>query len=644
MSIFQVGPLSMVGIIMGCVHSHLALINETPIEAWSIDLYNQSIKTLFDPESALSPAAPAWLQDLKVELNIKITSEAARVKIVLYLEALAADPRHYHLVEIAANIMLKTQQIWHLNIQSLTFLHELCEKDPIIFNALMNQLKELCQQNTLYLQTEHIETVIASLCAQRDLPKDPMLILHQHIEKKNPDITSIIQTLRTQHGPELTQVASKHHLIHHDIPHALEIKERTMHVVCKTLRLLATESKIDCFLRTLASFMIEFHDLVQKDKTFFKSVEIASATFIMEWLIEYLSIDNEPELIKIIEFMADQIIVLGTTMVFSRKQTTDLSQLFFMLEDAAIQAGLNVAPPKASALINIIKTITLITGVCDKSPSSIPTIVSLQYHDESTATLPMIKRHYQQPLLIEKFFNDPSSNPCFDGDPSIAAFIQQEFLITLVPHLCMRAELSIQNKAEEVLTYIDFILSARTARLTEATPAGFKTFFDEKFKEHHMDTVVNTLFFAAIGESMIFSQSQLGGLTFACEKLRLLGFPGKDEDSKPLIDPLSVMKNADMLKGFKSFYDSLDPAEKSALINELLLVIVLQAGIMYAERPELTYIASPASVLTPRKSPVREPHHVLFAANSELFFAPSAAPAPQYLVESSPETFEALCS
>lgn len=612
-----------------------------------IDLYNQSIKTLFNPETALSPVVPAWLKDLKIELNIKITSDTARVKIGLYLEAFASDPHHYHLVEMAANIILKTQQIWHLNIQSLTFLHELCEKDPIIFNALMNQLKELCQQNTLFLQTEHIETVIASLCAQRALPKDPMLILHQHIEKKNPDIASIIQTLRAQHGPELTQVASKYNLIHHDIPHALEIKERTMHVVCKTLHLLATESKIDCFLRTIASFMIEFHDFVQSDKGPFKSVEIASAAFIMEWLIESLSIADEPELIKIIEFMADQIIVLGTTMVFSRKQTTDLSQLFFMLEDAAIQAGLNVAPPKAAALIDIIKTITLLTGVCDKSPSSIPAVVSLQYHDESTATLPMIKRHYQQPLLIENFFNNPLSNPFFDSDPSIAAFTQQQFLITLVPHLCMRAELSIKNKIQEVLTYLDFILSARAARLTEPTPVRFKAFFDEKFKEHHMDIVVNTLFFTAIEESMIFSQSQLGGLTFACEKLRSLGFARQDEDSKPLIDPPSVMQNAEMLKGFKSFYNQLNPAEKSALINELLLVVVLQAGIAYAERPGLNYTVSPAPVLTPRKSPVREPHHTRFAANSELFFTPLAAPIKpelQYLAKSPPETFEALSS
>ncbi len=526
------------------------------------------------------------LHALKTRIMTNLGPDKDRSKTIDYLNTLVATDDNYLLFHVAAEIIVRSKQIWHLNGRSLNFFHELYEKNRAIFNELIDNISKLCEQNALFLQSDHIDTIIASLFKQKELPASSLAILDCFLDKKNPAIEEITQALRAQHQPEITLTAKKHLLIHHDIPHALEIKTRTMHVTCETLGLLATDSKRDLFLRTVAGLMVEFHDLVQVDKGEFKSVELATTTHILEWLTASLTIEDEPNLKKIIEFMADQIIVLGTTMVFSRTQTTDLSQLYLMLEEAAIRAGCLVAHESNRELIQIIRAIMLITGVCDKNPSAVGVIANMQYKDMRTSTLAVINRFYCRPLLLNQFFATEQFSAQYSSDASCIDLAQQRFLITLVPHLCMSAELNKVSQRESVITYIEFINLCRRMRPVSSSNPEFKKRYDKLFNEQNMTNVIDALFFNTIEGEIAFSRSQVEGLRFVSEKLLLTIGPMPMAELGPLIDLTVPRQDVENLGAFKQFYDKLSISDKNLLINEMLLVVVFQPGTVYAHQPE----------------------------------------------------------
>ncbi len=364
---------------------------------------------------------------------------------------------------------------------------------------------------------------------------------------------------------------------------------RALHVICDKLHLIATGSPRDRFLRTVAGFMIEFHDYVQGNKGGFKSVELATAAQLIEWLTTAPALADAPDLKKIIEYMANQIIVLGTTFVFSRQQTSDLSQLFLMMERAAIEVRIPVGSPSNMELINLMRLIMLLTGVIDKNPAAIPAIAIMQSADASTNSLSVIKRYSHRPtLLLERFFASTRFTPYFGGETPTHLDVQN-FLITLVPHLCMRAELSASSKPDVVHAYIDFINACRKGLSVSHTVPEFMLWFDRQFSAQRMTHVVHSLFFdiAAINGETAFSYSQIGGLQYVNRILSLL----VDTDD-PLINPTVPETDALNLVAFKAFYDRLDLIEKSTLIREMLMTVVLQAGTSYRTRPDLTYSPS----------------------------------------------------
>ena len=526
---------------------------------------------------------PPALNALKIKLTTHFASNIECEKTIEYLKHLATYPDNYCLFDTAVEVIVRTKRIWHINEQSLTFFHEMYKQNRAIFNDLLESIGQLCERNQLFLQADHIDTVIASFLKQKELPADSLDIIDHFLDRTNPMIESIIQSIHKQHQPDLTRTATTHSLIHHDIPHSLEMKNRIIYVVCNTLSLLATESKRDRFLRNIAGLMIEFHDVVQVDKGDFKSVELATAAQIIEWLTtsKQLSLADEPELKKIIAFMADQIIVLGTTMVFGLKQTTDLSQLFLMIEDASISAGCIVAHQSNQQFIHLMRTMMLVTGVCDKSPSALSAVADMQHNNPNTDGLAVISHYFQRPLLLERFFLSQPLSFESDKASSSGALARERFLITLVPHLCMSAELNKRSKLDSVISYIDFINSCRKKLLMCGSELEFKSWYDQAFTEQHMGDVVDTLFFEFMESEIGFSQSQIGGLEFASKKLQLL-----TPESEPLIDLTVPHQDMANFSAFKTFYDGLDSSEKNSLINELLLVVVLQAGNTYAQQDQ----------------------------------------------------------
>jgi hypothetical protein len=572
---------------MGCKHSSLYHASSVV----PTDFLNDFLWNLVDTKNYPTDnneELPALLSDLE-RFIIKNYPEMEYGPIISYFTTLSNKTDAYQFFNTAANIMIKMNKSWCLNDESLTFFSQLSQHNRVLYNSLLDELSLLCTDNLLSLNTTHIDTVIASLLRHINLPEDPFTLL----DTIN-DIAPTLQTLREIHGPTLGQTAHHNLLIHHDIPHALEIRLRTMHILSSKINLFIEDIPRNRFLDSVISFIIEFHDYVQGKKGPFNSVELATAHHISHWITDALHLEPEDPLIKIIGFMADQIIVLGTTMIFSPKKTMDLSQLYFMFKDKAIEATMLSSMGPSKEFAKRIEICMLITGVSDKNPTAMDAVVQYQLNDKAVASLPLLRNYFTDTLMLDHFFNQPSFTSYSHNPLAITASDTQSFLINLVPHLGMRAELGVKSKLEAVSTasqtYINFILQCRHMLLI-FVDSSFTRYYIEEFTKQKMDEIIATLFFsdAAITGEISFSKSQTGSLEFVTNKLRLLAPPGLEDNYAMLIDPTVPETDALNFHAIKVFYDSLNTSDQAQLVSELLLIAVMQAGNTYAQQPSLDY-------------------------------------------------------
>ncbi|WP_133128489.1 hypothetical protein [Legionella nagasakiensis] len=602
---------------MGCTHSSKVLpIDETTSNRPEVFI-TEFITALYD--SGYPRSHSSMLDAFRGHLLDKHHSIEELIKTIRYFETLASRNDHYRLLNIAILVTNQSEQIWHLNDQSLQFLAELHEKNSEAFTELMTKFKTICRTNKLFLKANHLDTVIASLQQQMHLPADALRSVDAFLSAPGTDYAAALHTLRRTHGPELDVAAKAHHKLHHAIPHALEIKERSLHVVTKDLELLHTDSPGDRFLRAIAGFMIEFHDHEQVNSAPFASVEEITADRILGWLTESLDLDTHPELKTLLEFMADRIIVLGTTMVFSPERTTDLSELYVLVEDAAKRAGFTVSHPSNKELLRMIEAVMLVTGICDKNPAALATIVRMQQTDAAAATLPLLRHYLPHPLVLERFFASSSFTSYREGEPP-STMDMQTFLMTLVPHLCMRAELSAKSKPKIVSDLIEFVAECRDLR-SSAPDSDFQAWYDREFERRGMDAIIEELLFAAIDGEVAFSHSQVGGLKFAHDRLESLEF--LTGERALLIDTTVPEKDAANLLAFRTFYQSLRMSEKKLLVREILLTVIVQAGAIYSRQPERGYMAEKPLVET---TPPTSAAGAVAVGRSFLLFSPPKAP------------------
>ena len=558
------------------------------------EFFSELIATGY-PDGTHKDDLPKEMQETEAFLD-RITKPADREKIANYFRRLikktpgtesVPEAVDYRLFQIATTIMKKTEQVWMLNERTLVFFGELAVRDEAAFNLLMAEFKNLCTTNQLFLKDAHIDTVIASLDKHTQLPNDSLRTLNAYLDDERPDIQRIVKHLRDAHRPELTRTASIRSLVHHDIPHAKEIKRRSEHVFRTIFNLCNTDSinSQEYFFRKVACLMIELHDLVQKDPGEYASVELATAARVVSQLTGALNIIDNPGMIKIIELMADQIIVTGTTLIFSPKHTADLSQILDMVKRASsgptLSADVEPVDADVSRFKDTLEIVSLVTGVCDKTPTAILGTADFDDAVGTPSPLPLIKEYCatpETPTILENFFTSQHFTPFFRGEVNIS---WRRFLISLVPHMSMRAELCADT--EEAKTYMSFIRECREARRFDDR-TNFRGWYDRHFTEKNMSKVMQTLFFSNIAKEAGFSRSQATSLTVVRNRLaELLPLVGRDYlkarlFTDPMIDPEIPNRDARNLEGLKLYSDSLSPSQKDLLYRELFLVATLQAG------------------------------------------------------------------
>ncbi|MDF1827663.1 MAG: hypothetical protein P1U39_05240 [Legionellaceae bacterium] len=465
----------------------------------------------------------------------------------------------------------------------------------------------------------HIDAVDQSLRHQYALPRDCLSSLNSYLEDLpyDFDLVARIEAVSHRYAQDLSMLAEEHQLIHHDLPHALEIELRTMNML-KYLNIWQTNSPIDAFFRASIACMLRLHDYEQKNQNLGTSNEEVTAERVMKWLHSALNLSSldsddaracvsvkKQALQHMLQLMASRIIVCGTTMIYSPTRILDLSELLFTLEGTTEQASNFMACESNQNLIQQINLAMILTGVNDKCPgASLLNVLMHLRQKRSVHATPMLdtffsstqfKAYYDMDRLREHYI---AGN--FSGEYSERRFFevvnQQAFLLMIVPHVAMRTELQATTDAGRT-TLRAFIQSCRSKALLD--PALFKEVFDEVFAEHNLAHIMGGLFFGQIDREANFSRSLEGWLTAMAEKyLPSLGVTCP-KTIYALIDPRVPEKDAMHLHELKLFYDRLTEAHKMILCQELMMTVVFQAGVMTALDLDLIELSEETSCCQP---------------------------------------------
>ncbi|MDI1352519.1 MAG: hypothetical protein PSV35_07085, partial [bacterium] len=423
-------------------------------------------------------------------------------------------------------------------------------------------------------------------------------------------------------SPKLDENAKTHHKIHHSKPHALEIKNRAMYIITNLLNIFPPHIHENQFLNALISFLIEFHDQELIECGSFNSIEEMTAHQLIEELDSAILLKSHPQLKVLIEFLADRIIVLGTTMIFGLQQTTDLSEIYLLMESELSDSEFMSTHPSNMNLIKAIETVMLITGVCDKNPAALFTVVERQQRDRHLETFSLLKKVLQHSSLLEQFFHSHYFVPYYTKEGASLALNIQTFLITLPPHLGMSAELVGYSKAQSIRSLIEFIALCRNT-YSYRNQKDFQVWYSRAFSILNIASLIDDLLFKNIEGEINFSLSQKSGLKFAQKQLISKGYLNPIAEAHSFIEVTVPEKDAQNLKGMRLFYQHLNHFEKLQLLEEVALALILQAGALYPQQPIHKYASQLDSI--PEGAILESKPLTLYGIKSPLFFAAAAA-------------------
>lgn len=518
-----------------------------------------------------------------------------------------------------------------LSASSLMILQTCWKNAPFPFDQLLTKIEKM----SLALEARHIEKAIASLILQIELPETIMSSVQTYLAMDS-NYSMAIDALLLEKAPDLLSAAKTHHFLHHSLPHALEIANRA-NIVFDKLNIMSEDDAVSRFLRKIITIMIQFHDHEQKEKGGLDSVEEVTAYRVARWLIAALGIAESSDITLLIHFLADRVIVLATTMIYSPKRTMDLSELFFELKDVAVFAGFtglsdetplewsDVMTTKAQLMHNL-DAMVLITGVCDKNPAVFYDVVAGQEFDAGLSTMRMLSSYLPSMVLKTSFFNSQCFiRPFNAGAPE--RIDQQAFFLTIIPHISMRCEL---NRTLESRKLIDFVSVCRKERFNHLDHTAFMEWFVKVSQEMGLTDLMRISFFDNIEKEIHFSQSQRPALVFVANKLVSMRFSPRSSAGvasghfQPLINPEVPIRDSENLKALHDLFRRLPRTDQDKLVMELFLSVVVQAGEMQVEQYGLN-IEKAASQF----SFVRTQNQTRFFSSSESTIRLSLASAPK---------------
>jgi hypothetical protein len=514
---------------------------------------------------------------------------------------------------------------------STEFFMAIKTNNEAVFQYLIQDIQSLLQQGS-FLKEHHIDTAIDVLVQQRALPADLLQKLDEYLIRERLDMDSVIQPIRAEKLPWLAEQAKLLQFSHHNMYHAAEMKERTS-LIAKQLGLFTQGYASDDFVKAVLRFAIECHDYIQRRpglpvSSIYATAEQESAAEVIQWLNQALP--DAPSVVhQTIRFLVSNAIPLATTLIWGQK-FCDLSELFFLIEKRAIEAGMTVVAPSNQLFINDTHAMNIGIGVCDVFAGAFPCVCEEQFKEPRTNTISRLQTAYSA-LVLDQFFASTAFQPYYqDRSRDENKFM---LLMLFVAHLHMRVELSVtipsKKSPDEVIPFeqyqsfelvtslIEFIREHqsiyRHMLMRGDSESDFIEFFHGNFeKNEDVFLGVKNIFFSAIDKEASFcnglthllamSQSKLQALGYIDEHARILqevALWRQQQTIAPQTSAISLLqeaieprifidagiaeKDAFNLAALSAYFHSLElkKEEQQQLVKELLLSTIVTPGVIY---------------------------------------------------------------
>jgi hypothetical protein len=510
-----------------------------------------------------------------------------------------------------------------LALETVEFLNHIKRHNSAYTDLLfeLNYLSTPVDDETgpqLYVRAHHFDAVIRVLKLQINLPINAIGLLRSYLEHNDSNIHMIIRDLRREFLPKISQQAYELNYAHHSLIHAVEMKNCAIPVITKDLGIFASEDdKLDIFMRDTISVAIENHDRIQGDPGKYPSVEQATAALVTQWITGMHKEErNFPDFIcQIIEYVVEYIITISTTMIFSKTDAMDLSELFLLIQNAAFESGLGSIHETNKEFFLQVRTSSLIVATCDTVPCSIIPAVRRQAETQRTnsinhlALYHVAKPHTSIGSVIKHFFENELLNFVHYSADFSKEISQQAFLRGKIPKIGMLIELSrndLQNcgHAKSLGSFIRF---CQNQYVESDSFNEFIDVYEENFTAEIV-TALKELFLnrEKINHEKNFCLSQVEKIKKIAEEVR--SYQEKYGNFGEIINHDTPSIDADNLEGFFVFYEALNEASKLRLIKEVALNMVMQAGLIYVTVPSLEEVTAEYDFLieTPRDFSVTE--------------------------------------
>ncbi|MDP3561246.1 MAG: hypothetical protein Q8R83_03605 [Legionellaceae bacterium] len=350
-----------------------------------------------------------------------------------------------------------------------------------------------------------------------------------------------------------------------------------LHVV-KNLTLLTNSNPEEQFLRSIITMMLDFQN---KDHHSIKShIRKRTADDSSKWLRTLLAISEKSDLTKLIDLLADRLHLTGN-IVIGEVRNMDLTELFFLFEDIAIQSDFYLPDQSNKNLLLDINALMLTTLVGQKIPTAFFDVVFSQQNNPEHAILPAIQRQYQKPLVIEHFFDSADFFHYFHESSVKKQTSQQAFLMSFVNYLHAVIHKQYEKPDNNVQIIFQFLESSRKYR-AKMNQHEFIQWFENSISEHNIDNHLQDFLLKAIEHEAELNSNRIGSLVFIANKLVCMGFSPKaasiaDAGSfQPLITPHTPQTDIKNISALKLFLTNLKPDQQKQLIVELLFSALVQ--------------------------------------------------------------------
>ncbi len=458
----------------------------------------------------------------------------------------------------------------HLSQDTMNFLQEICLKNADGLAKIIVR----CQQLKMNLKAEEVNRVILSLHKQMMLPNDMIATIKYYLTDKR--MNSIANVLNSGASKlESSLVASD------------QLKS-ILHVSGHLNLFMISEPEVQ-FVRSIIIMLLNFQ---KKEFQFSKLSDMRkrSAEDASKWLRTLLAISDKSALTKFIDLLADRLYLVGN-MITGETRNMDLAELFFLFEEAAIQANLPLSHDSNKTLIVDINAMMLTTLVCQKMPHSLFDVMTMQ-HATHQETIQIVKRYYKKTLIIEQFLELQTFEPYFDEHHTNQRINQDAFLVSLIHHF-ISAIIHPNNGLDTHMQIIEQLIDHTQKTNQEINERTLMQCFHEATQDEYQDTDIHMSMFKAIEQEAQANHKRMGSLVFIVNKLIVMGFSPRAASMattgvfQPLIASHAPQTDIKNMKALKLFADSLKPDQRKQLFNELVIFAVAHPHHALGKRLEM---------------------------------------------------------